>query len=172
MRAGTAQGLYVVLNTLVPRGRSPHVVDLHAQMTNVTSNLRQRAGACAMAVAACGAVLLCAPHSATARPYTVVSCDAAPLFGYSSAAWAPFGNAGSAYASCPTGGGATSGISNRLIGGTYSGFHHSGHVFTAPPGATITSIRWAGRLSRDNCSWGTWVRAIPSGASILSLIHI
>ena len=104
-------------------------------MTNVTSKLRQSAGARTMAVGACGVVLMFMPHSAAARPYTVVSCDAAPLFGHSSAAWAPFGNAGSAYASCPTGGGSTAGISNRLIGGTYTGYNHSGHAFTAPVGS-------------------------------------
>ena len=125
----------------------------------------------AVLVAACGLVLTFAPQTATARPYTVVSCDSAGLFGYSSAAWAPFGNAGSAYASCPTGGGSTAGISNRLIGATYSGFHHSGHAFTAPPGATITSVRWGGRMARDNCSWATWIRALPSGAPIVGLLN-
>jgi hypothetical protein len=110
-----------------------------------------------------------APHSAAARPYTVVSCDSAGLFGFSSAAWAPFGNAGWAYESCPTGGGDTAGISNRLVDGTHSGFNHSGHAFRAPPGATITAVRWAGRLARNNCNWGTFLRALPSGASIMGL---
>ena len=77
----------------------------------------------------------------------------------------------SAYAACPTGGGSTAGVSNRLIGTTYSGFSHSGHAFTAPPGATITHVRWAGRMARDNCHWGTYLRAIPSGASIMGLPH-
>ena len=119
--------------------------------------------------AACGVVAELAPHTALARPYTVFSCDSAGLFGYSSAAWAPLGDVGNAYASCPTGGGSTAGISNRVIGATYSGFNHSGHLFTAPPGATITSVRWSGRMARDNCSWGTWLRASPSGASVLGL---
>ena len=88
-----------------------------------------------LVVAACVLFILCTPHVAAARPYTVVSCDSAGLVGYNSAAWAPFGNAGSAYESCPTGGGSTAGVSNRLIGTTYSGFSHSGHAFTAPPGA-------------------------------------
>ena len=83
----------------------------------------------------------------------------------------PFGNAGSAYQSCPSGGGSTAGVSNRLIGSTYSGFNHSGHVFTAPPGATITHVRWAGRMARDNCNWGSYVRAVPSGATIVGLPH-
>jgi len=140
-------------------------------MTNVTSNVRTKACVRAGLVAACGLVVMFAPQAATARPYTVVSCDSAALFGYSSAAWAPFGNAGWAYETCPTGGGSTAGVSNRLVGATYSGFNHSGHVFTAPPGATITSVRWAGRMARDNCSWGAWVRAIPSGAAIVGLPH-
>jgi len=137
-------------------------------MTNLTSNVRTRTVGAAFGVAAT-LVFMLAASSATARPYTVVSCDAAGLFGYSSAAWAPFGNAGYAYEACPTGGGSTAGISNRLIGGTYAGFNHSGHAFTAPPGATITSVRWAGRLARDNCSWGTSIRALPSGTPIMGL---
>jgi hypothetical protein len=138
-------------------------------MTNVTSDLRRRTGRRALLIAACGLFILSVPDVATARPYTVLSCDSAGLFGYSSAAWAPFKNAGSAYQACPSGGGSTAGVSNRLIGGTYSGFNHSGHVFTAPPGTTITHVRWSGRMARDNCNWGTWVRAMPSGAPIMGL---
>src|SRR5215207_7677695 len=140
-------------------------------MSHAISKLRKQVCMCAAVVAVCSLTVMAAPPTATARPYTVVSCDAAGLFGYSSAAWAPFGNAGSAYEACPTGGGSTAGVSNRLIGTTYSGFNHSGHAFTAPPGATITSVRWSGRMARDNCRWGTWVRAIPSGASIMGLPH-
>src|SRR5215207_6357736 len=140
-------------------------------MSHAISKLRKQVCMCAAVVAVCSLTVMAAPPTATARPYTVVSCDAAGLFGYSSAAWAPFGNAGSAYEACPTGGGSTAGVSNRLIGTTYSGFNHSGHAFTAPPGATITSVRWAGRLARDHCGWGTFVRAIPSGASIMGLPH-
>ena len=114
-------------------------------MTNVTSNPRRRGAPRTLFFAACGLFILCMPGVAAARPYTVVSCDSAGLFGYSSAAWTPFGNAGSAYEACPTGGGSTAGVSNRLIGGTYSGFSHSGHVFAAPPGTTITQVRWSGR---------------------------
>ncbi len=120
-------------------------------------------------VAACGLLILSMPHAAAARPYTVVSCDSAGVFGYSSAAWEPFGNAGNAYKSCPSGGGATAGISNRLVGSTYSGFSHSGHGITAPPGATITHVRWAGRMARNNCRWATYLRALPSGAVVMGL---
>ena len=120
-------------------------------------------------VVACALCILCMPHAAAARPYTVVACDSAGLFGYSSAAWEPFANAGNAYKGCPTGGGSTAGVSNRLIGTTYSAYSHSGHAFTAPPGATITHVRWAGRMARDNCNWATYVRAIPSGALVLGL---
>jgi Bacterial Ig-like domain len=123
----------------------------------------------AIVSAACGLVLMLAPQSAEARPYTVFSCDSAGLFGFSSAAWTAFGNAGWAYESCPTGGGATAGISNRLVGWTYSAFNVSGHSFRAPPGATITAVRWAGRIARNNCNWGTFLRALPSGAAILGM---
>src|SRR5688572_17453053 len=120
-------------------------------MTHLTSNLRRGA----LVAVTSSFLILCGPNVATARPYTVVSCDSAGLVGYNSAAWVAFGNAGSAYEACPSGGGSTAGVSNRLIGATYSGFNHSGHVFAAPPGATITHVRWSGRLARDNCSWGT-----------------
>jgi len=122
-----------------------------------------------LVVAACGLLILSMPHAAAARPYTVVSCDSAGVFGYSSAAWEPFGNAGNAYKSCPSGGGPTAGISNRLVGSTYSGFSHSGHGITAPPGATITHVRWAGRMARNNCRWATYLRALPSGAVVMGL---
>jgi hypothetical protein len=138
-------------------------------MTNVTSKLQTPACVRAVLVAACVLVVVLAPAAATARTYPVISCDSAGLFGYSSAAWAPFGNAGWAYETCPTGGGSTAGVSNRLIGATYSGFSHSGHALRAPSGATITAVRWAGRMARDHCDWGTWVRAIPSGAPIVGL---
>lgn len=144
---------------------------LSAEMTNATPEIRGRVGVRGLTVAALVLFLLCMPHAAEARPYTVVSCDSAGLVGYNSAAWTPFGNAGSAYEACPSGGGSTAGVSNRLIGAIYSGFNHSGHVFTAPPGTTITHVRWAGRMARDNCTWGTYVRAIPSGAPIMGLPH-
>jgi hypothetical protein len=134
-------------------------------MINVTRNLRRPT----LAVAAFGLFVLCMPSSAAGRPYTVVSCDSAGLFGYSGAAWVPFANAGSTYQGCPTGGGPTAGISNRLIGTTYSGFSHSGHGFTAPPGATITHVRWSGRMARDNCRWATSVRAMPSQVVVMGL---
>ena len=138
-------------------------------MTNVTSNPRRRGAPRTLFFAACGLFILCMPGVAAARPYTVVSCDSAGLFGYSSAAWTPFGNAGSAYEACPTGGGSTAGVSNRLIGMTYAGFSHSGHVFAAPPGTTITQVRWSGRAARNNCHWGAYLRALPSGAPMFGL---
>jgi hypothetical protein len=138
-------------------------------MNTITPKRRRRAGARAAAAAACVLVSLSAPHTAATRPYTVVSCDSASAFGHSSAAWAGFANAGSSYEACPTGGGSTAGISNRLIGGTYSVFSSSGHTFTAPAGATITHLRWAGRAARDNCRWGAYVLAVPSGAPIVGL---
>ncbi len=140
-------------------------------MTNTTPIPPRQARVLGLIVAACGVVVLCTPSVAAARPYTVVSCDSAGLFGYNSAAWAPYGNAGSAYASCPSGGGSTAGVSNRLIGGTYSGYNHSVHAFRAPPGTTITNLRWAGRAARDNCKWGTYIRALPSDAAIAGLPH-
>ena len=136
-------------------------------MTEATAKLRHRTRAAAIVIAACASLV--GAGTADARPYTVVSCDSAGLFGHSSAAWAPFANAGSTYATCPSGGGLFAGISDRLTGATYGGFSFSGHAFTAPPGTSITRVRWAGRMARDNCSWGTYIRAVPSGAAVLGL---
>jgi hypothetical protein len=110
-----------------------------------------------------------AAEPALAQPYTVVSCDSAAGFGYNAGAWAPYSNAGSTYETCPTNGGFTAGVSNRMTGQAYGAFSFSGHAFTAPPGTTITQIRWAGRLARANCSWGTFMRAVPSGAAVLGV---
>jgi hypothetical protein len=120
------------------------------------------AAACAIALAA-----LC--PVARAGQYTVVSCDSAAAFGHNTTAWVAYGNAGTAYEACPTNGGPTAGVSNRLTQGTYGGFSHSGHAFTAPPGATITRIRWAGRMARDNCRWGVYFRAVPSLTPVLGM---
>ena len=107
--------------------------------------------------------------TAVAGQYTVVSCDSAAAFGHNTTAWVRFANAGTAYEACPTNGSPTAGVSNRLTQGTYVGFSHSGHAFTAPPGATITRLRWAGRMSRSNCRWGVYFRALPSAAPVLGM---
>src|SRR5215218_7774627 len=135
-------------------------------MRETTTNLRN---ATAVVIASSALAMLVLPFPAEARPYTVVSCDSAAGFGHNASAWVPYGNAGVFYESCPTNGGPNSGVSNRLTGGTYGGFSHSGHAFTAPPGATITQIRWAGRMARDNCRWGVFIRAAPSGAAVMGM---
>jgi hypothetical protein len=111
--------------------------------------------------------MLVLPLPAAARPYTVVSCNAAIGFGFNAGAWSPHSTAGSTYELCPTNGGFTAGVSNRMTGRTYSALEFSGHAFTAPPGTTITRIRWGGRLARANCDWGTVMRALPSGLTVL-----
>jgi hypothetical protein len=138
-------------------------------MTNAIASPRSHACLGALILAACALFAMSLPHSAAARPYTVVACDSAGAFGFSSAAWTPFGNTDGAYAACPTGGASTAGVSDRLIEGTYAGFSHSGHSFNAPRGATITQVRWAGRMARDNCRWGVSLRALPSGATITGM---
>jgi hypothetical protein len=119
-------------------------------------------------VVALVAVLTCA-GSATARTYTVLSCNSAVSFGSNASAWEPFSNAGSTYETCPTNGGFTAGVSNRMTGQAFGGFSFSGHAFNAPPGTNITGIRWAGRIARNACYWGTFMRAVPSGAKVLGL---
>ena len=109
------------------------------------------------------------PSAAHARPYKVVSCDSAEHFGHSSAAWMPFGTAGRAYSTCPSGGGDVAGISNRLTGSQYAGSAGSAHAFDAPAGTTITSIRWGGRMARDSCDWGVYIRALPSESPVVGM---
>jgi hypothetical protein len=132
-------------------------------MKHVTTKLR----IAALLVTAVG--LLAAPDTASARTYTVVSCDSALAFGSSAGAWARFSTAGRAYETCPTNGGFTAGISNRMTGQRYAGLSHSGHRFTAPPGTTISRVRLRGRFARGNCARGTIVRAMPSRSTLLGL---
>src|SRR5215204_2336194 len=123
-----------------------------------------------LATAAAWATALVAPCPvASAGQYTVVSCDSAAAFGHNTMAWVAYGNAGTAYEACPTSGSPTAGVSNRLTQGTYGAFSHSGHAFTAPPGATITKIRWAGRMARGYCRWGVYFRALPSGTPVFGM---
>src|SRR5215218_7702185 len=136
-------------------------------MSDITVRQRVRA----LAGTSAAAMLLASCPTAVAGQYTVASCDSAAAYGYNTTAWVPFANAGTAYEACPTYGSATAGVSNRLTQGTYGGFSHSGHAFTAPPGATITGFRWAGRMSRDNCRWGVYFRALPSDAPVLGMPH-
>ena len=119
-------------------------------------------------VATAAAVLACAAPAA-GRPYTVVSCNSAWAWGSNASAWQPESNAGSAYATCPSNDGFTAGVSNRLTGQSYGGFSYSAHAFNAPPGTSITQIRWAGRAARGNCNWGAFMRAMPSRATVLGL---
>lgn len=120
-----------------------------------------------LAAALHAATLMTFCSDAIAGQYTVASCDSAATFGHNSAAWARFANAGSTYERCPTNGGETAGVSDRLTEGTYGGFSFSGHYFSAPPGATITQLRWAGRMARGNCRWGILFRALPSDTAVL-----
>ncbi len=110
--------------------------------------------------------LMVAPAS-EARPYTVVSCDAAP--GFSAEAWRAAGSAGSAYSTCPTLGGENAGISNRITGVTVPALADSSHTFTAPTGSTISSIRWGGRLARGDCRWGVMMLAQPGNGYVFGL---
>ncbi len=110
--------------------------------------------------------LVAAPAS-EARSYTVVSCDAAP--GFSAEAWRAAGSAGSAYATCPTQGGVNAGISNRITGVTVPALADSSHTFTAPAGSTISSIRWGGRLAREDCRWGVMMLAQPGNRYVFGL---
>jgi hypothetical protein len=119
------------------------------------------------AVLAAAALVLAFAAPASARTYTVVSCNSAFAFGSNASAWERFSNAGSTYETCPSNGGLTAGVSNRMTGQSYGGFSSSGHAFNAPPGTSITGLKWGGRLARNYCYWGTFIRALPSGAPVV-----
>ncbi len=114
------------------------------------------------------ALTLTGAPAAGARPYTVVSCDAA-LAGFSAEAWRPSGTVGSAYSTCPSSGGLNAGISNRITGVTVPALSNSSHTFTAPAGTTISSLRWGGRLARGSCSWGAMMLAQPASRFVFGL---
>src|SRR5215210_7573746 len=139
-------------------GVTSHRKRLIDHMSEATA--KRRTMTLRLAVALHAATLMTFCSGASAGQYTVASCDSAATFGHNSAAWARFANAGSTYELCPTNGGETAGVSDRLTEGTYGGFSFSGHYFSAPPGATITQLRWAGRMARGNCRWGTYFRAL------------
>jgi hypothetical protein len=127
-------------------------------------NVKVKARVATAVVATLAVLVFAAP--APARTYTIVSCNSAFAFGYNANAWVPFVNAGTAYETCPSNGGFTAGVSNRLTGRYYNGYDYSGHAFTAPPGTTLTQVRWGGRLARGGCNWGTFLRALPSAARV------
>ena len=124
-----------------------------------------------LSLAATAAALILFPGSATARTYTVVSCNSAVSYGSNASAWERYSNAGSTYETCPSNGGFTAGVSNRMTGQSFSGFNFSGHAFNAPPGTTITSVRWGGRVARGACYWGTYMRAMPSARTVLGFAN-
>jgi len=113
--------------------------------------------------------LACMPAAASAGTYTVLSCDAAFTGGYSSEAWVPAATVGSTYSLCPSRGEETRGISDRAVDLTASALGFAAHSFTAPPGTSITSLRWGGRLMRGHCSWGALIQALPSRAQLVGL---
>ena len=103
------------------------------------------------------------PSVSEGRPYTVVSCNAGLGSALSAEAWTSSTTmAGSSYAACPTSGVATRGISDRITTPTSAGLTLSTHVFQAPAGTRITTLRWGGRLSRGNCDWGAMMHALPA----------
>ena len=116
------------------------------------------------------AVALSWASLAEARPYTVVSCDAAPAASFSSEAWQPsWSLGGSAYAACPAQGDLERGISNRITGVSVPALTFSACTFTAPAGTSVSALRWGGRYARNDCRWGTFVQALPSKSVLFGL---
>jgi hypothetical protein len=137
------------------------------QSEEPTAHGRRASRFCALLIATLALALAIVAAPARAGTYTVLSCDAANAGGFSPEAWSPSGNAGTAYQACPSLATDTGGISNRIVGSTVGLLAHSEHTISAPPGATITSIRWSGRWARTNCTWGAALRALPSAATVL-----
>jgi hypothetical protein len=145
---------------------------------NVTGGTREanadatcRRSVRASLIALVGAIfLLASSPDSMARPYTVLSCDAAVFQGSSAEAWTPSGSAGRAYATCPTGNGDTAGISNRITDVTVGRYAHSRYAFDAPYGTSITGFNWSGRFARNSCTWATALYAYPGTHYLFGLI--
>jgi hypothetical protein len=115
-------------------------------------------------------VLLASSPASLARSYTVLSCDAAFFQGFSAEAWTPQAATGSAYASCPSHGGLTTGISNRITDVTVGRNAYSMHAFNAPAGTSITGFNWSGRFARNDCGWMAAIWAQPGGHYVFGLL--
>lgn len=110
-----------------------------------------------------------AASPAEARPYTVYACDAAGFWGYANNAWTPLG-AGTIESRCPSNNDSQRGLTTRIVGGdSYPGLTASIFDFFAPPGTTITGIRWSGRLARNNCAWSASIVAYPAASIVVGV---
>ena len=121
-------------------------------------------------VAALCALATSLPASAEARPYVVFACDAATYWGYANNAWSAIGQ-GTIESRCPSNNDDQRGMTTRMVGGAFAGFAHSIYHFDAPPGTTITALKWSGRMARNNCNWRTTISANPGDHRLIGLLN-
>ena len=60
-------------------------------------------------------------------------------------------------------------MTTRLVGSTYSAFTGAAYDFNAPPGTTITGLKWSGRYSRTNCTWHVRMTAYPADSDLFGV---
>ena len=125
---------------------------------------------CLALVAALCALATSLPGTAEARPYVVFACDAATYWGYANNAWTAIGQ-GTIESRCPSNGDDQRGMTTRMVGGAFAGFAHSVYQFDAPPGTTITALKWSGRMARNNCNWRTTISANPGDHRLIGLLN-
>ena len=106
--------------------------------------------------------------TAQARPYTVYACDAAGFWGSPNNSWSPAGN-GTVESRCPSNADWQRGMTTRLVGSTYPAFAGAAYDFNAPPGTTITGLKWSGRYSRTNCTWHARMTAYPADRDLFGV---
>ena len=106
--------------------------------------------------------------AAQARPYTVYACDAAGFWGSPNNSWSPSGS-GTVESRCPSNADWQRGMTTRLVGSTYSAFTGATYDFNAPPGTTITALKWSGRYSRTNCTWHARMTAYPADSDLFGV---
>ena len=106
--------------------------------------------------------------TAQARPYTVYACDAAGFWGSPNNSWSPAGS-GTVESRCPSNADWQRGMTTRLVGSTYPAFTGAAYDFNAPPGTTITGLKWSGRYSRTNCTWHARMTAYPADRDLFGV---
>ncbi len=100
----------------------------------------------------------------------VFACDAATYWGYANNAWSAIGQ-GTIESRCPSNNDDQRGMTTRMVGGAFAGFAHSVYHFDAPPGTTITALKWSGRMARNNCNWRTTISANPGDHRLIGLLN-
>jgi hypothetical protein len=115
-----------------------------------------------------------APRSAAAGEYTIVACQADEA-GYVSSAFENFATRGMKWrrACNPLGPGLRGLVTANVPGtGRVARGAQSGFVLSAPPGTTLSRLRWSGHAQRRDCRYALQLYAERPGASPVSIKNV